>query len=152
LHPLCRDLGGITDPQLHFQLRQQPLEPARVSTGFDPYPYPHSAPLQLAIKAFGFACAVLQRLLAILSALLVQPRNLLHARVIITSYNQHVRLLSPEPWKLTLLSLLRSEEPTGSSNQRTQRTAAEDAENWRTVRRDFFPFVGLCVLCGSRFC
>jgi hypothetical protein len=32
--------------------------------------------------------------------------------VIITSYNQHVRLLSPEPWRLTLPSLLRFREPT----------------------------------------
>ena len=28
----------------------------------------------------------------------VDERNLLEARVIITTYNQYVRLLSPEPW------------------------------------------------------
>jgi hypothetical protein len=84
-HPLRRDLGGIADPQLHLQLRQQPLEPARVPAGFDPHPHLYSAPLQLAIKPFGLACAVLQPQFATLSVLLVEPRNLLHARVIITS-------------------------------------------------------------------
>src|SRR5258708_18267224 len=28
----------------------------------------------------------------------IDKRNLLEARVIVTTYNQHVRLLSPEPW------------------------------------------------------
>jgi transposase-like protein len=66
---LRRNLGGIADPQLHRQLRQQPLEPARVPAGFDPHPHLHAAPLQFAIKPFGLARAVLQLLLATLSAL-----------------------------------------------------------------------------------
>jgi len=99
-HPLGRDLGGIADPRLHLQLRQQPLQPARVPAGLDPHPHLHAGPLPLAIKPFGLARVVLQSLLATLSALLVEPRNLLHAQVIITSYNQHVRLLSPEPCRV----------------------------------------------------
>src|SRR2546421_6999001 len=32
------------------------------------------------------------------SSVRIDKRNLLEARVIVTTYNDHVRLLSPEPW------------------------------------------------------
>ena len=40
---------------------------------------------------------VLQATLAALARIRVHERNLLEARVVVTTYNQHVRLLSPEP-------------------------------------------------------
>jgi hypothetical protein len=41
---------------------------------------------------------MVQPLLTVLAGRGVDKRNLLEARVVITTYNQHVRLLSPEPF------------------------------------------------------
>ena len=49
------------------------------------------------VKRFCFQ-AMPQSLLLELSCLAIHTRSLLEARVIVTTYNQHVRLLSPEPW------------------------------------------------------
>jgi hypothetical protein len=35
-YPLALNFGGVSDPQLKPQFLQQPLKPARVSTGFHP--------------------------------------------------------------------------------------------------------------------
>jgi hypothetical protein len=65
--------------------------------------------------------------------------------VIITSYNQHVRLLSPEPWRLTLPSLLRFREPTfheirghGGTQGKGHRGTSKKNIGWRFSR-------GLCL-------
>jgi hypothetical protein len=118
-HATSTDLGGIADPQLDVQLSQQPLEPSRMSAGFDAYAHVQALRLQLTIKAFGLPIAVLQTLVAAFASLRVVPGYLLAAWVIITAYNQHVRLLPPvSPWRLTTLPSLRgSREPTVSSNQ-----------------------------------
>jgi hypothetical protein len=87
-------LSCITHPQLQLQLRQQSFEPACVATGF--HPHTHLPPLcsQIAIKLLGLL-AVHEPLLLHLSGFCIDKSNLLKARVIVTTYNQHVRLLSP---------------------------------------------------------
>src|SRR5215510_2455768 len=65
-----------------------------MSTGFHPHSHLHSLRRQVSVKLFRFL-AVLQPPFFILSGLGIHKRNLLEARVVITSYNQHVRLLSP---------------------------------------------------------
>src|SRR5260370_385832 len=81
------DLRRVPDPQLMPQLREQPLEPLRLPTGL--YPYTHR-PLQRGIKRSHLLYLfVTQRFLAQFSCLLIQHRNLLIARVKITSYNLH---------------------------------------------------------------
>src|SRR5215471_4692166 len=64
------------------------------------HPDPHldSSLLQFAIKPFRFAVLVQQPSFAMLSSLVIDKRDFLETRVIIQSYNQHVRLLPPEPW------------------------------------------------------
>src|SRR5215472_5331341 len=61
-------------------------------------PHLDSSLLQFAIKLFGFAVLVQQPSFAILSTLVFDKRDLLETRMIIQSYNQHVRLLPPELW------------------------------------------------------
>jgi hypothetical protein len=80
------------------QFREQSLEPARVTRGFDPYAYLYALLLQLAVKPLRFFGAVHQRPFTHFSAVRLYPRDLLKTRVIITTYDQQVRLLSPEPW------------------------------------------------------
>src|SRR5215469_6068608 len=52
---------------------------------------------ELAIELLGFF-SVFQSPLAAVSSDIIYERYLLKARVVITTYNQHVRLLSPEPF------------------------------------------------------
>src|SRR5579864_1403176 len=85
------------DPQFKLQLLQQPLEPARVPAGFHPYPRLPTLLLQVAIELLRFF-AVQQAQLAQLARVGFYQCNLLEARMIITPYNQHVRLLSSEPF------------------------------------------------------
>jgi hypothetical protein len=66
-----------------------------VSAGF--HPYPHTLLFALAIELLGFF-AVRQPLFSALPSFRVDKSNLLEARMIITTYNQHVRLLSSEPF------------------------------------------------------
>src|SRR5215475_2501289 len=66
-------------------------------TGFHPHSHLHSLPGQIAIKLLRFLAMCQSSLLEFFS-FRVQIRNLLGARVIVTSYNQHVRLLSLGPW------------------------------------------------------
>src|SRR5215510_14076192 len=66
-------------------------------TGFHPHSHLHSLPCQIAIKLLRFL-AMCQSSLLQFSSFPVQICNLLGARVIVTSYNQHVRLLSLGPW------------------------------------------------------
>src|ERR1700733_1308920 len=104
------DLRGIPDPYLVSQLRQRPLEPLRLPAGFDPHSH---RPFQSRVKGPHLLLPlVTQRLLHHLSRHQVQHCDLLIARMKITAYNFHVRLLSPEPWSLITPSLLGSKEPT----------------------------------------
>src|SRR5580658_3362844 len=106
------DLRRIADPQLHIEFRQQPLEPARISGGLHPHAHADCALLQIAIKLLGFSIAVVQSPLAALSRLAIGKRDVLIARVVTHAYNDHVRLLSPEPWVVNNQSLPGSKEPT----------------------------------------
>src|SRR5512144_644 len=91
------NLRRIPDPQLELQFRQQALKPSRLSTGFHPYSNPARLFLHSAIELLGFL-AMSQSALLQLARFRLYVCDLLEARVIVTSYNQHVRLLSPEPW------------------------------------------------------
>src|SRR5215469_9805715 len=66
-------------------------------TGFHSHTQLPTAGCKLAIKLFR-SLAMPESLFLQLTCLRVHESNLLEARVIITTYNQHVRLLSPEPW------------------------------------------------------
>src|SRR5690242_19796671 len=68
-----------------------------MSRGLQPNPHPCSAQLQIAIKLLRLSISVLQSVFAVISCFRVYQCDLLHARVIITTYNQHLWLLSPEP-------------------------------------------------------
>src|SRR6266566_1666792 len=65
--------------------------------GFHPDTHFFSAHLQLAVELLRFL-AVPQFPLVPFTTVRIDKRNLLEARVIVTTYNDHVRLLSPEPW------------------------------------------------------
>ena len=96
-HSLGFDLRCIADPQLHTEFCQQALEPAGVARGLDPYSHADSPPRQFPVKLLGFSRTVVQLPFHILSRFCVYQRDVLVARVIIYAYNDHVRLLSPEP-------------------------------------------------------
>src|SRR5579859_602295 len=96
-HPFRADLGRVPDPQLKLQLPQQPLEPARVPAGLHPHPHGYIALLQFPVKLLGLF-AMRKAALAQLTCVCVHKSNLLEARMIIAPYNQHVRLLSSEPF------------------------------------------------------
>src|SRR2546427_10001144 len=66
-------------------------------TGFHPNPHFFPAHLELAAELLRFL-AVPQFPLVPFTTVRIDKRNLLEARVIVTTYNDHVRLLSPEPW------------------------------------------------------
>src|SRR5436309_15797646 len=66
-------------------------------TGFHPNPHFFSAHLELTVELLRFL-AVPQFPLVPFTTVRIDKRNLLEARVIVTTYNDHVRLRSPEPW------------------------------------------------------
>src|SRR5256885_4178907 len=66
-------------------------------TGFHPNPHFFPAHLELAVELLRFL-AVPQFPLVPFTTVRIDKRNLLEARLIVTTYNDHVRLLSPEPW------------------------------------------------------
>src|SRR5712691_7561796 len=47
---LPSDLGGVPDPQLKVQFRQQSLEPARMPAGFHPHAHFHSLGRELTVE------------------------------------------------------------------------------------------------------
>src|SRR5262249_15410122 len=100
-YPLGFNLRRVADPQLKVQLRQQSFKPACMSTGFHPHSHLHCLRRQLSVKLFRFL-AVLQPPFFILSGLGIHKRNLLEARVIIASYNDHCPAPFSEPSWLVL--------------------------------------------------
>src|SRR5437667_10226841 len=66
-------------------------------TGFHPDTHFFPAHLELAVELLRFL-PVSQFPFVPLTRVRIDKRNLLEARVIVTTYNDHVRLLSPEPW------------------------------------------------------
>src|SRR5215471_4606835 len=76
---------------------QQTLEPPRVSTRFHAHTCAEILLLSFPVELLGLL-AMRQAPFAQLSCLCIHERNLLEARMIVTPYNQHVRLLSSEPF------------------------------------------------------
>src|SRR5438552_1431771 len=66
-------------------------------TGFHPNPHFFSAHLELTVELLRFL-AVPQFPLVPFTTVRIDKRNLLESRVTVTTDNDHVRLLSPEPW------------------------------------------------------
>src|SRR5947208_15580945 len=93
-HPRA-DLGRVTDPQFVSLLYKHPLEPMRVTSGFHPHA---GGSWKSRVKGPGFSGLVFQPALNDFAGLGIQHRDLLEARMKITAYNQHTRLLSSEPW------------------------------------------------------
>jgi hypothetical protein len=117
-YPPGSDLGGVADPELKVQLPQQALEPARVPTGLHPHAHLHSLCRQVTVELLR-CLAVLQSLLSTISRFSIHKRNLLEARVIICSYNDH----GPAPFYPSLhgwfstTKLTRAREPALLWNQ-----------------------------------
>src|SRR5215469_5680774 len=87
-HLLGPDLRRIPYPYFIIELRQQALEPARMSGGLDSYP--HLFPFQLAIELLSLS-AMPQPPFSAFSCFRLYPSDLLHARMIIAAYNYHRR-------------------------------------------------------------
>src|SRR6266581_8210739 len=80
-------------------------------TGFHPNPHFFSAHLELAVELLRFL-AVPQFPFVQFPRVRIDKRNLLEARVIVTTYNDHVRLLSPSLGWLAPPKFTRAWEPT----------------------------------------
>src|SRR5437870_12553804 len=80
-------------------------------TGFHPNPHFFPAHLELAVELLRFL-AVPQFPLVAFTSVRIDKRNLLEARVIVTTYNDDVRLLSPELCWLAPPKFARAWEPT----------------------------------------
>src|SRR5713101_2493872 len=72
-------------------------------TGLHPHAHRLSLPHQITVKLFCFL-AVWQSSLSTISSFGIHKRNLLEARVIIASYNDHCRLLSTRAFLVGLAS------------------------------------------------
>ena len=113
-HPLGRNRSGIARPPLVIKLGQQALEPTRLPGGLHSHAHTGSRILQLAIELLGLA-AVPQPTFSARPTFCIHPCDLLHAGVIITPYNPHVRPpFSRATWSFALPTILRSEEADDS--------------------------------------
>jgi hypothetical protein len=83
--PLRAHRGCVADPQLNLQLVQQPLEPARMPTGFHAHAHCQAAGSEALIELLGLLL-VSQAFFAEIACVGVHVRNLLEARVIIATY------------------------------------------------------------------
>src|SRR5712691_100545 len=68
-----------------------------MSTGFHPHTHLHSGCREITVEPLRFL-AVPESTLLQFSRIGIHKSNLLEGRVVIASYNHHVRLLSPEPF------------------------------------------------------
>src|SRR5215469_1330466 len=96
-YPFRTNFCCIPDPQFQLQLVQQTFEPASVPAGFHSHTGLQTLLFQLAVKLLGFL-GMNQALFPRFTGLNIRERNLLEARMVVTPYNQHVRLLSSEPF------------------------------------------------------
>src|SRR5215469_9827289 len=114
---LRSDHSRIPHLQLDIKFLQESLEPARMRTGFHAHAHLFSLGRKAAIKPFR-PLAVFQALLSAISCFGVHKRNLLEARVIIASYNDHCRLLSTRAlWLVGATKFTRVQEPALLWNQ-----------------------------------
>jgi len=87
-YSLGSDLRCVPDPQLEVQLRQQSLKPAPMPAGFHPHTYFHSLRRQIPVELLRFLAMQPPPLLQ-LTCVRIYKRNLLEARVVVCSYNDH---------------------------------------------------------------
>src|SRR5882724_2716261 len=122
-HHTGSDFCRIPQPQLHAQIRQQPLEPGIVPASF--HPHSNLLPRQRTVKLLRLL-AVTQPFFLILPGLIVKDRDLLKSRMKITAYNQHdVGSFSVSLWSFSqATNVLAAIEPTSLCNQ-AQRGEAE---------------------------
>ncbi len=78
----------VADPHLKLQLRQQPFKPASVPTRFHPDTHFEFLRSQISIELFR-VLAMLQPPFLQLTCVRIDKRNLLEARMVIRSYNDH---------------------------------------------------------------
>src|ERR1039457_1645365 len=95
-YSLRPDLLCVPDPQFKVQLRQQPFKPARMPTGFHSHTHFHSRCRKSTVELLRFL-TVFHSSFVPLASFSINKRNLLEARVVVTTYKDHLRLLSPEP-------------------------------------------------------
>src|SRR5271167_518270 len=91
------DLGGVANPQLDVQFRQQSLEPARMPTGFHAHAHFLSLGRQVTVELLRFL-AVPESPLLQFSGFGIHKSNLLEGWVVIASYNQHIGSFLPSLW------------------------------------------------------
>src|SRR6266436_1446175 len=82
------DLGGVPNPQLKAQFRQQSLEPARMPTGFHPHAHLLSLGRELTVELLR-SLGMVQSPLLQFPSFRIYKSNLLKDRVVICSYNDH---------------------------------------------------------------
>src|SRR6266853_847781 len=87
-YPLRTDLGCVPDPQLTLQFCEQPFKPARMPARLHPHSHLPSLCRQITVELLRFL-AVLQSPLLQFPGLGIYKSDLLKARVIIASYNDH---------------------------------------------------------------
>src|SRR5207302_1756124 len=90
-HHRCPNLGCIPNPKLVSQLGQHLLEPLRVTGCL--HAYAHWL-LQPRVKLLCLTVPVFESAFSDFAGFCIHHRNLLKARMKITAYNQHARLLS----------------------------------------------------------
>src|SRR6266581_6535327 len=95
-HALGTNLACVSDPKLESELIHQPLEPAPVPAGFHPDADLDSSLVEFTVELLGLA-GMFKPTFTAFSCFAIDKGDLLEARVVITTYNLHVRLLSPEP-------------------------------------------------------
>ena len=87
-YPLRTDLGGVPDPQLKLQFRKPSFKPAGMPTRFHPHTNRHCPCRQIPVELLRFL-AVLQSPFLQFPCFGIYKSNLLKARVLISSYNDH---------------------------------------------------------------
>ncbi|MGB8063423.1 MAG: hypothetical protein WCF26_16135, partial [Candidatus Sulfotelmatobacter sp.] len=84
-YPLGANLAGIANPQLKLQLSQQPFKPTSVPARFHPDTHFEFLRGQISIELFR-ALAMLQSPFLQLTRVGIDKRNLLEARVVVTTW------------------------------------------------------------------
>ena len=88
--------------RVQIQFHHESLEPARVACSFHAHAHADSLLLEPAIKLLDLASLMVKLSLSGFSTFEIQERNLLSARVIVQTYNQHARLLFSEPGAIAI--------------------------------------------------
>ena len=101
-HTLPSNLKWISNPEFKIQFHHESLEPAHVACSFHARAHADSLLLEPAIKLLDLASFMAKLLLSDFSSFEIQERNLLGARVMVQTSNQHVRLPFSEPGAIAI--------------------------------------------------